>query len=179
MLKSFIAEPESPVFVEENCTEELIWELMDCDWTVNVVTDSFILHPNQIPELVPIKIDIDYNVTETCQDDRKIVHFSIVFNENVLSKSIEYVVCKIYRSSDIPPILIESRVNFTNNNILPFSSESTSDAETTTTTEPRSSSCTGAIMATTTGSAYNLSIHFMTITLGLIVANFFSFLWNH
>jgi hypothetical protein len=177
MLTSFITEPESPVIVEENCTKELVWRLVDChDWQVRVVTDSFQLHPILSPGQAPIKIDIDYNVTETCKDDRKIVHFSIIFNENVLNENIEYVACKIYRSSDTPPILIESRVNFTNN--MPFSSESTIDTETTTTTESRSSSYTGATMATTTGSAYNLSIHFMTITLGLIVANFFSFLWN-
>jgi hypothetical protein len=178
MLTSFIAEPESPVFVEENCIKELVWKLVDChDWQVRIVTDSFQLHPIPLISIpVPIKINTDYNVTETCKDDRKIVHLSIVFNENVLNKSIEYVVCKIFRSNDVSPIPIESRVNFINN--MSFSAESTSDAETTTTTEPRNSSCTGATIATMTGSAYNLSIYFMTMTLGLIVASFFSSLWN-
>ena len=39
MLTSFITEPEGPVFMEENCTKELVWKLVDCDWEVRVVTD--------------------------------------------------------------------------------------------------------------------------------------------
>jgi hypothetical protein len=168
MLTSFIAEPESPVFVEENYTKVLIWKLVDCDWQVRVVTDSFQLHPEPLIPL-PIKINIDYNVTETCQDDHQVVHFSIVFNENVLSKSIEYVACKIFRNN-APTQIIDSRVNFTNN--IPISSTFNTETTTSMTTiESRSSSCTGAAIATMTGSAFNLSVHLITIILGLIVAN--------
>ena len=174
MLTSFITEPEGPVFMEENCIKELVWKLVDCDWEVRVVTDSFKLHPiNLLPKQVPIRNNTDYNVTETCENDRLIVHFSIVFNENVLNTSIEYVACKIFRSNS--PVVIESRVNFTNN--IPSPSTSNTETDMHTTTEPKSSSCTTAILATTTGSACNLSMHFMTLTIGLIVANLLTFMW--
>ena len=173
MLTSFITEPGGPIIMEENCTKELVWKLVDCDWEVRVVTDSFKLYPNLLPDHVPIKLNTDYNVTETCEDDHKVVHFSIVFNENVLNTSIEYVACKIFRSNS--PVVIESRVNFTNN--IPSPSTSNTETDMHTTTEPKSSSCTTAILATTTGSACNLSMHFMTLTIGLIVANLLTFMW--
>ena len=160
--------------MEENCTKKLVWKLVDCDWVVRVVTDSFILYYNPHPELVPIKNHTDYNVTETCKNDRKVVNFSIVFNENVLNTSIEYVVCKIYRSNSTSNI-IESRVNFTNS--MPSLSTFNTETDMYTTTEPKSSSYATARMATTTGSACNLSTHFITLTIGLIIANLLSFVW--
>ena len=176
MLASFITEPEGPVFMEENSTKELIWKLVDCDWQVRVLSDSFRLHPNLLPLTVPIKMNTDYNVTETCVDDRKVVRFSIVFNENVLNTSIEYVVCKIFRT-DSPNNMVKKsqRVNFTNS--MPLLSTFNTETDTYTTTERKSSSYTTAKMATTTGSACNLSTHFITLTIGLIVANLLSFVW--
>ena len=109
----FITEPEGPILMEENNTTELVWKLVDCDWAVRIVTDSFRLHPIVNNEPVPIKMNTDYNVTETCEDDRKVVRLSIIFNENVLNASIKYVACKIFRINS-PSNIIESRVNFTN-----------------------------------------------------------------
>ena len=167
MLPSFITEPEGPILMEENSTKELVWKLVDCDWQVRVLSDSFRLHPNLLPLTIPIKMNTDYNVTETCVDNRKVVRFSIVFNENVLNTSIEYVACKIFRTS--PPDVIESRVNFTYS--IPSPSTFNTETDTYTTTEPKSSSYTTAKMPTTTGSAYNLSTHFIILTIGLIVTN--------
>ena len=155
-ITSFIAEPESPVIINENFTEELIWKIVDCDWEVRVVTENYTLHPNPIPRLVPIKKLTDYNVTETCVDDRKIVHLSITFNENVLNNNIGYITCKIFRSDDLDSI-ITSSVNFAN-------------TETATTNEPNSSSSITSSTGMTTGSSgCNLSAHFKTLTLGIII----------
>ena len=176
MLASFITEPEGPVFMEENSTKELVWELVDCDWQVRVLSDSFRLHPNLLPLTIPIKMNTDYNVTEICVDDRKVVRFSIVFNEHVLNTSIEYVVCKIFRTDSPNMVKKSQRVNFTNS--MPSLSTFNTETDTYTTTEPKSSSYTTAKMPTTTGSACNLSTHFITLTIGLIIANLvLSFVW--
>ena len=176
MLTSFITEPEGPILMEENCTKELVWKLVDChnDWQVRIITDSFQLHPIMNHESVPIEMNTDYNVTEKCEDDHKVVCLSIMFNENVLNKSIEYVACKIYRTNS-PLDLTESRVNFTNNIPSPLIFNAETDMYAT--TELKSSSYTTAKMPTTTGSACNLSTHFISLTIGLIVANLLSFVW--
>ena len=176
MLASFITEPEDPILMKENCTEDLVWKLVDCDWVVRIVTDSFKLHPIVNNEPVPIEMNTDYSVTENCEDNHKVVNFSIVFNENVLNTSIEYVVCKIFRTNS-PSNIIESRVNFTNSMPPPLTFNTETDMYTT--TEPKSSSYATAknLMATTTGSACNLSTHLITLTIALIVANLLSFVW--
>ena len=174
MLASFITEPEGPILMEENCTEKLVWKLVDCDWIVRIVTDSFKLHPIVKNEPVPIEMNADYSVTENCEDNHKVVNFSIVFNENVLNTSIEYIACKIYRSNS-PSNITESRVNFTNS--MPSTSTFNTETDMYTTTEPKSSSYTTAKMAITTGSACNLSTHFIALSIGLIVANLLSFVW--
>ena len=174
MLASFISVPEDPILMKENCTEDLVWKLVDCDWVVRIVTDSFKLHPIVNNEPVPIEMNTDYSVTENCEDDHKIVNFSIIFNENVLNTSIEYIVCKIFRTN-LPLDVKESRVNFTSS--IPSSSTFNSETDMYTTTEPKSSSYNTAKMATTTGSACYLSTHFITLTIGLIIANLFSFVW--
>ena len=178
MLIWFITEPEGPILMKENCTKELVWKLVDChdDWQVRIVTDSFQLHPIMNPKLVPIKNNTDYKVTEKCEDNHLTVRLSIIFNENVLNTSIEYVVCKIFRTN-FPSDVIESRVNFTSS--IPSPSTFNTETNMYTTTEPKSSSYTTAknLMAITTGSACNLSTHFITLTIGLIVANLLSFMW--
>ena len=163
-ITSFIAEPESPVIINENFTEDLIWKIMDCEWEVRVVTENYTLHPNTIPRLVPIKKLTDYNVTETCINDRKIVHFSITFNENVLKNNIGYVTCKVFRSDDLDSI-ITSCVNFATMPLF-----SMANTETATTSEPNSSSSITTSTGMTTGSSgCNLLAHFKTLTLGLII----------
>ena len=156
--------PESPVIINENFTEELIWKIVDCDWEVRVVTENYTLHPNPIPRLVPIKKHTDYNVTEACVDDRKIIQLSIMFNENVLESNIGYVTCKVFRSDDRDS-LTSSTVNFAT---MPPSSMA--NTETATSNEPtNSSSITTSTGMTTGSSGCNLSAHFKTLTLGIII----------
>ena len=166
MLTSFIDEPQSPIFIEENATEALVWKFVDCKphWHVRIVTENHLLYPNLIHGQAPIKINTDYNVTQTCIHDHKIINFSITFNKNVLENDIEYVTCKVVRSDD-PTIIIPSRVNFTT---TPISAA-------TTMTEPDSTSST-VITVTMIGSGCSISVHFMILNLGLIVA-ISVFLW--
>ena len=167
MPSPFIAET-SPIFVEENSSRELVWKIINCDWQVRVVIENYTLYPNLIPEQVPIKRITDYNVTETCEEDHTIVNFSIFFNENVLENSIDYVVCKIYRSNKVG-LIFESRINFTSS--MPFSS--TTNTEATDTTDQNAKSSANILIETTvatTGSGCRLSVQFVTLNLGLIVA---------
>ena len=166
ILTHFIDEPQSPVFIAENATRELVWKVVNCDhrWQARIVTENYMLYPSPNPRLAPLIINTDYNVTETCMDDHKIVNFSITFNENVLESNIEYVTCKVVRSDD-PTVVIPSRVNFTT---TPISSTFNTGATTVTETDSTSST---VITVTTTGSGCSLSVHFMTLNLGLIVAN--------
>ena len=176
MLQPFIAEPESPVFVKENSTKELVWKIINCtsNWQVRVVMENYTLYPNLTPEQVPIKMITDYNVIETCVEDRIIVNISIFFNENVLDNNIEYVACKIYRS-DNTALQFESPVNFTSE----VPSSSTINTETNTTAKVESSLIitTTIIATTTTGSGCKLSLHLITLSLGLIVSCLASFTW--
>ena len=178
MPSPFVAET-SPIFVEENSSRELVWKIINCDWQVRVVIENYTLYPNLIPEQVPIKRITDYNVTETCEEDHTIVNFSIFFNENVLENSIDYVVCKIYRSNKVG-LIFESRINFTSS--MPFSS--TTDTEATDTTDQNAKIPRGSAnilietTVATTGSGYRLSVQFMTLNLGLIVANILSWIPN-
>ena len=168
---------ESPtVFAEEDSTKELVWKIIDCNWQVRVITENYTLYPNLIPELVPIKIIADYNVTAKCVENHIIVNFSISFNENVLDNNIEYVSCKIYRSNNAASI-IERRVNFTSSTPLPLTINT--DATDTTVQDVESSTIIHMIPVTVTitGSGCRLSVHFMTLNLALILANFLSFQW--
>ena len=71
----------------------------------------------------------------------------------------------VLKSSDDPDAIpISSRVNFTT---MPISS--TFDTVATTMTEPYSTSST-VITATTTGLGCSLSVHYMTLNVGLVVA---------
>ena len=162
MLQPFIAEPESPIFVEDNSRRELVWKIIDCDWQVRVVIENYMLYPNQMPEQVPIKNITDYNATKTCdhEEDHIIVNFSILFNENVLDNNIEYVACKIYRTNDISS-------NFTSEVLF----SSTINTETTTMAKAGSSSNTARTTTVTTGSGCKLSLHLITLSLGLIVSS--------
>ena len=162
------------LFVEENSTKELVWKITDCNWQVRVVTENYMLYPNLIPKRVPIKMITDYNVTETCVEDHTIVNFSISFNENVLNNNIEYVSCKIYRSDDAA-LILERRVNFTSSTPLPLTINT--DATDTTDQDVESSANIHMTPLTITGSGCRLSVHFMTLNLGLILANFLSFQW--
>ena len=175
MLQPFIAEPESPVFVEENSMKHLVWKIIDCNWQVRVVIENYILYPNLIPKQVPIKNITDYNATKTCEEDRIIVKFSISFNENVLDNNIEYVACKIYRTNNIA-VINESRVNFTSHLEVLSSSTINTDATTIMDKMESNSNIARASTAMTTGSGYKPSLHLVTLTLGLIVSYLASFI---
>ena len=168
MLQPFIAEPESPIiYVEENSTRKIVWQIIDCNWQVRVVTEKYLLYPNWIPEEVPIKNITDYNVTAKCVENHIIVNFSIFFNENVLDNNITYVACTIYRSNN-------TAVNFTSE--VSFSSNI--NTETNTTAEVESSSnIVATTSTTTTGSGCKLTLHLITLSLGLIVTCLASFMW--
>ena len=175
MNQPFIAEPESPVFVEENSMKHLVWKIIDCNWQVRVVIENYTLYPNLIPKQVPIKNITDYNATKTCEEDRIIVNFSISFNENVLDNNIEYVACKIYRTNDIA-VINESRVNFTSDFEVLSSSTINTDATTIMDKMESSSNIARTSAAMTTGSGCKLSLHLVTLTLGLIVSYLASFI---
>ena len=178
ILQPFIAKPESPVFVEENSTKELVWKIINCtsNWQVRVVMENYTLYPNLTPEQVPIKMITDYNVTvnESCVEDLIIVNISIFFNQNVLDNNFKYVACKIYRS-DNTELKFESPVNFTSE--VPPSS--TINTETNTIAEVESSSiiATTITTTTTTGSGCKLTLHLITLSLGLIVSCLASIMW--
>ena len=164
--ESYIAVPESPVFVTENATEEIVWKIVDCDsdWQVRIVTAEYQLHPNLLPELVPIKMNADYNVMETCKNEHNIVNLSITFNENVL-ENLEYVECKVFRSSN-DAIKYSSRVNFTTIS-GPLYMSSVFNSNPTTLTIPDSSSTT--LIQAMPGSGCRLFLHFFAI--GFSIAN--------
>ena len=124
MPSPFITEPESPIYVEENSMRKLVWEIIDCNWEMRVITEEYILYPIIAPELQsPIKMITDYNVTVTCVEDHKLLlNISISFNENVLENSIKFIVCRIFKINGLE-LKFESRVNFTTD--VPFSSSIT------------------------------------------------------
>ena len=102
-------------------------------------------------------------------EDHIIVNLSIFFNENVIdNNNIKYVAFKIYRSNNTS-LIIESRVNFTSEVLF----SSTINTDTTTTTDEAETTLNIARIttATTTGSGCKMSLHLITLSLGLIVSS--------
>ena len=123
---------------------------------MRIVTENYTLYPNLLPGQVPIKMNADYNVTETCKDQHKFVRLSITFNTNVL-ENLEYVICKVFNESDNTVMYPPSRVDITQ----------TFTSEPTTMTIHDSSST--ASMETMTASGCSLSLHLASLVVGIIV----------
>ena len=159
--RPFLSEPPSRVLVQENATEEIVWQIEHCDWTVEIATKNHTLHPSLTS---PIN-HTDYDVTITpdkCEgsesDVNTTVVLTIVFNKNVL-KIVDSIYCIVYMESNrtlwynssidlviaIPPttIMISESTNY---------STSTSSME------------------TTTDSGYRLCVYFSSLSLSLLVA---------
>jgi hypothetical protein len=91
---------------EEPSVLHVFWQIryQFCDWTLQVATANYTLHPNLIPATVPIAKNSEYNVTLNIMCDgeapEKIINMnvslSILLSDNVI-EHVPYIMCSLLR----------------------------------------------------------------------------------
>lgn len=107
MLRSpFVTKPASSVLVNVNVTIELMWMIVDSNWSVEVTTHRYELFPKRKHFSLPSGFNV--SVEDCGENDSRCINLSITFNQYNL-ETVEYVICKISKEDKA----VHSRVNFT------------------------------------------------------------------
>ena len=156
------------MLAQENATEEIVWQIEHCGWTVKIATEKDTLYPG----LTSPVSHTDYNVTITpdrCEsgesDVNTTVILSIVFNENVL-KIVDTIYCIVYMEH----MYSVNRTSYMNSTDL-----ATIPPTTTMISESTVYSTSMDSMEATTDSGCRLCVHLSSLSLCLLVATLFAF----